>query len=423
MSDVGRAGYAPGYPRGSGPYRRLQAALLCVGIAMFAQLYAPQGVLTEAARSLRVTADQSALLISAATIGLAMSVLPWSWVADRIGRLAAMRVSLVAALILGLGAILWPDYAGVLVLRVLQGVALGGTPALALTYLQEAVRNDDAPRAAGTYIAGTTIGGMVGRLLAAPIAAAVGWRVGVGAVEVLCAVAAAAFIILAPSAASGAAAAQDGAGAAQDPRSGRRGHANGERQANRSRASRQALRAHLLRRPMLVLYAQGFALMGSFVTIYNYLAFRLTGAPYFIPASVASLCFLAYLAGTWSSSTAGAVATRRGRLIVLLASAAIMVLGLLLLMTPWLPMILVGLVVMTVGFFGAHAIASGWTAARASIGRAQAASIYNLAYYLGSSLVGWLGGVVFTGVGWETMVLGLIGLTIAAAASAAATLR
>ncbi|WP_066520675.1 MFS transporter [Curtobacterium ammoniigenes] len=402
MSDGGRDGHA----RGTAAYRRLQAALLAVGIAMFAQLYAPQGVLTEAANALRISPDQSALLISAATIGLAAGVLPWSWVADRIGRLPAMRISLLAALVLGVTSTLWPDYSGVLVVRFLQGGALGGTPALALTYLQEAVHPSDAPRAAGTYVAGTTIGGMAGRLLAAPVGAVLGWRVGVGAVEALCGLAAVAFVVLAPST-----------------------EAPGERRRRREMPSPTGADASLRARvralstaPMLVLYLQGFALMGAFVSVYNYLAFRVEARPYEVPASVAALFFLAYLAGTWSSGAAGALAARRSRLPVLLAAAGTMIVGLLLLMTPWLLTILAGLVILTVGFFGAHAVASGWTAARAPVGRAQAASIYNLAYYLGSSLVGWLSGVVFAGSGWTAMMIGLIGLVAASAVAATLTL-
>src|SRR5215469_8569438 len=91
-----------GHPRESRDYRRILAALACAGVATFAQLYSPQGILPLVAASLRVSADSSALLISAATLGLAAGLLPWSRLADRIGRLPAMRLSLAAATVLGL---------------------------------------------------------------------------------------------------------------------------------------------------------------------------------------------------------------------------------------------------------------------------------------------------------------------------------
>jgi MFS transporter, YNFM family, putative membrane transport protein len=87
---------------------------------------------------------------------------------------------------------------------------------------------------------------------------------------------------------------------------------------------------------------------------------------------------------------------------------------------PMLPLVLAGLVIFTIGFFGAHATASGWTAARATVGRAQATSLYNLFYYLGSSIIGWLGGIIFTHGGWGPTALTVAGLAAVAATWAGA---
>ena len=65
-----------------------------------------------------------------------------------------------------------------------------------------------------------------------------------------------------------------------------------------------------------------------------------------------------------------------------------------------LPVVIVGLLAFTAGLFGAHAVASGWTpVAAASDARAQASSLYYLGYYAGSSVFGWLLGVVFVRAG------------------------
>lgn len=399
MSTTKDAGAWAGHLGGSPEYRRLLVALLCAGIATFAQLYSPQGILPGVAAALRVTPDQSALLISAATIGLAIGVLPWSWLADRIGRLTAMNCSLVGATVLGLGVVLCPSFAGILVLRVAEGLALGGIPALAVTYLQEEIHPRHAAVAAGTYVSGTTIGGLLGRIVAAPIGAWLGWRWGVGAVVVLASISATAFMVLAPR-----------------PRGFRKTPA-GERP-----SLGRLVWANLRSPALLVLYAQGFLLMGGFVTIYNYLAFRLTAAPFHLPTAVASLLFLAYLAGTWSSRRAGSAAGAYGRLRVLLVCVAVMIAGVLLTLVPILVVVLLGLIVLTIGFFGAHAVASGWTAARATVGRAQATSLYNLFYYVGSSLLGWVGGLVFTRAGWDATALCVVGLALVAGCCAAAVL-
>jgi len=111
--------------------------------------------------------------------------------------------------------------------------------------------------------------------------------------------------------------------------------------------------------------------------------------------------------------------TRYGRRSVLLAGLALALAGLALTLTQSLVLILAGLVVFTGGFFAAHSIGSGWTGAIARTGRAQAASLYNLAYYLGSSLLGWAGGLVFQAWGWNALAGAVMVLACLTAATVA----
>lgn len=374
-----------GHDRGSAAYRRILLALLCAGIATFAQLYSPQGVLPILAADMGVDASRASLTISAATLGLAASVLPWSLVADRIGRVAAMRASLVAATALGLLMPWIPWFGTLMVVRVLEGAALGGIPAIAVVYLGEEIDRRHAAIAAGTYVSGTTIGGLLGRLVAGPVADLTDWRVGTFAVALMASAAALVFFTITP------------------PPRGFSPHPVSARHVAR------AVGRHLRTPRLLVLYAQGFLLMGAFVAIYNYLGFRLEGAPYAMPSSLTSLLFIAYLSGTASSRIAGGLVARHGRRRVLLTSMAIMLAGALLTLAQPLVLVVAGLVVMTAGLFGAHAIASGWAGAQATQDRAQATSLYNLWYYVGSSVFGFVGGMFFVAGGWP----GLIGMVAA----------
>jgi predicted MFS family arabinose efflux permease len=387
-----------GHPKGSRGYRRLILALAFAGVATFAQLYSPQALLPRLAAELGIDPARAALTVSLATLGLAVAVLPWSFVADRIGRVGAMRWGILAATVLGLAGPLAPSFEALLALRFLEGVALGSVPAIAIAYLSEEVSRAHAAVAAGTYIAGTTVGGLAGRLVAGPLADLIGWRLGIIAVSVLGAVAAVAFIVLAPRSRgfSPAPRTQGGIGAA-------------------AAAVARKLAAQLRSVRLLMLYAQAFVLMGSFVAVYNYLGFRLEAAPFWLPASLASLVFVAYLSGTFSSGFAARLSERYGRRTVLGASTVAMAAGAVVLAAEWLPAVLAGLLVFTAGFFAAHGIASGWTGALAPAGRAQAASLYNLGYYGGSSLLGWAGGLVFHAGGWAALVLGVAGVALATA--------
>jgi predicted MFS family arabinose efflux permease len=164
--------------------------------------------------------------------------------------------------------------------------------------------------------------------------------------------------------------------------------------------------------------------MGAFVAVYNYLGFHLTGSPFFLTPTVVTLLFLAYLAGTFSSPKAGALAVRLGRLPVLLACTGVMAAGAALMFIPTVATAVVGLLAFTAGFFGAHAVASGWTPVVADPeARAQASSLYYLGYYAGSSVFGWALGLVYAASGWSVFLGAVLVMCAGAAMIAVMTLR
>jgi MFS transporter, YNFM family, putative membrane transport protein len=377
-----------GHTRGSAAYGRLLAALACAGVATFAQLYSPQAVLPLISADLGVGAASAALVVSASTVGLAVGVIPWSALADRIGRVKAISISVTVATLVGMLVPFAPTFALLLAGRFVEGLMVGGVPAIAVAYLTEEVDPVHAARAACIFVGGTTIGGLLGRIVSSPVAEVAGWRVGVFTVAVICGIAAVGFVKLAP-----------------EPR----GFTPVLRDDANPEGSLDHRLAVNLRTPrQLVLFAQGFLLMGGFVALYNFLGFYLTRPPFNLSPSAVSLMFLAYLAGTWASSRAGAEATRFGRKRVLLVSVSIMMLGIAMTLSDNVIAVLVGLVVATAGFFGAHSTAAGWTGQAAPVGKAQASSLYNLFYYGGSSAVGWLGGVAFDARGWTAVAVTIL---------------
>lgn len=393
------SGHAPG----SREYRRLIVGLFFAGIATFAQLYSAQAVLPQISADLAVGPATAALSVSAATLGLALAVIPWSIVADRIGRVPAMAAGVITATVFGLVAPLSGEIAVLLILRFSEGVALGAVPAVALAYLSEEVQARHAAAAAGSYIAGTTVGGLLGRIASGIVGEVGGWRTGILSVAVMCAMAAVLFLWLTPRA---------------------QGFVPGRLRAERGPGILERLRAPLRSPVHWALYAQGFLLMGAFVAVYNYLGFHLSDEPFALPAWLVTLLFLAYLAGTVSSPWAGTLASRIGRFPVLLGSIGVMAVGASLLLVPLAAIVLVGLVLFTAGFFGAHAVASGWTPVAAGpSSRAQASSLYYFAYYAGSSLFGWMLGLVFGAASWGWFVAVILTMCAAAALAAVSALR
>lgn len=395
----GQAGFSDtgttwiGHRRGTGGYTLIQLAMFIAGVATFAQLYAPQAVLPEISTTFDVSTSESALMISAGTLGLALATIPWSLVADRIGRKRAMSIAIVAATLLAFVTLAMPTFELAIIVRFFEGCALGGVPAVAMAYLNEEVHKKDAAAAVGTFIAGNTIGGLSGRIISGPVAEATGsWQIGVLAVAILSAIASVLFIVLAPR--------PSGFQPLGSQVSIRKSIATTLRNAWR----------HLHDRVLIALFIQPFLLMGGFVAIYNYLGFHLSAPPYLLPVWVSSLVFLAYLAGSVSSPIAGRLAGRYGRKLVMVVCDLLAITALVLMLIPNLVAIIVALVLMTGAFFGSHSTASGWSGAWPTEGRAQSTALYNFLYYVGSSVFGYVGGIFYQLWGWDALVLLVVAL-------------
>jgi predicted MFS family arabinose efflux permease len=163
----------------------------------------------------------------------------------------------------------------------------------------------------------------------------------------------------------------------------------------------------------------GFVLMSGFVTVYNYLGFRLLGAPFDLPKAVVGLLFVMYFSGTISAAVAGSLADRVGRRPVVLCGIAVVAVGLLLTTIDALAAVAAGLLVFTAGFFAAHAVVSSWVGRRATTNRALASGGYLFFYYLGSSVGGTAGGAAYEHGGWAAtaayvLVLAAVGAALVA---------
>lgn len=383
-------GHLPGSPG----ERRIVGALFAAGLATFALLYSTQALLPELATDFRVTPTQSSLSLSLTTAGLAVALLVVGPLSDVIGRTRLIHASLPLAGIVSLLAAVAPTWHLFLGLRLLEGVVLAGLPAVATAYLREELHRSTQAKAAGLYIGGTAIGGMFGRLLTGPIGEAFGWRWALAGIAVLalgCAVVVR--VALPPS--HGFVPAPAGIPALID-------------------TARSAFTD-----PVLVgLYVIGGCSMGALVALFNTLGFRLEGAPFDLGLAAASLVYLVYPLGTVSSSLFGSLAGRHGQRAVLPLGAVVAVVGAVLTLSSWLPAVIVGVALVTVGFFAVHGIASGWVPARAHAGRVavgQAASFYLFVYYVGSSLFGSLATSVWSARGWDGVVALTISLFVVAA--------
>ncbi|MGA5000968.1 MFS transporter [Streptomyces arboris] len=366
-------------------YRKMSFALFAAGVAAFALLYSTQALLPAISASYGVSAGQASWTVSAATGALALCVLPLSALSERFGRRQMMTASLTVAVLVGMLVPFAPSIGWLIALRAIQGAALAGLPASAMAYLAEEVRPKALIAAIGLFVAGNSIGGMSGRILTGWVAQAWGWRAALAAVGLLAVACAVAFHFLIPKA-----------------RNFTPGSLNPKRLA-------RTVATHL-GNPLLVrLYAIGALFMTVFGAVYTVIGYRLVEEPFSLPQGIVGSIFLVYLVGTVSSAAAGRLVARLGRRGALYLAVSTTTAGLLLSLSESLAAVLLGLVLITAGFFAGHAVASSSVSRRATTGRAQASALYQSAYYLGSSVGGTLGAVAFHAGGWAaTVALGLL---------------
>jgi YNFM family putative membrane transporter len=117
--------------------------------------------------------------------------------------------------------------------------------------------------------------------------------------------------------------------------------------------------------------------------------------------AVVGLFSVVYLSGIYSSAKIGALADQLGRRNVLWAVIVLMLVGVTLTMFTPLVVVIVGVLMFTFGFFGAHSVASSWIGRRAIKAKGQASSLYLFSYYVGSSVAGTGGGVFWHYAGWN----------------------
>ncbi|WP_243389061.1 MFS transporter [Corynebacterium hadale] len=366
--------------KGTIEYRRASIGMLLVGLAIFSSLYATQALLPTLTREMGIDPSTAALTVSAATGALAVCVVPASILSEKFGRGRVLVISALAATALGLTLPLAQSIEQLVVLRSLQGALLAGTPAVAMAWLSEELDERDLAGAMGLYIAGTSVGGLTGRLIPAFMLEVTGWRWALATSAAVSLALAVATAILLPE------------------------QRNFRPKASiRPGAEVRAVAGHL-RNPRLVgLVATAFIAMGVFVSMYNFFGFRAIN-DFGLAPSLAGLTYVMYLSGTWSSARAGSFVSRFGRGRVVLAAAVLMLTGALIGSSGNLIVTLVGLLLFTASFFALHSTASGWVGLIAEKDRAEASSLYVFCYYMGSSLLGAATGQAFEALPWAGFV-------------------
>ncbi|SDS00598.1 MFS transporter, YNFM family, putative membrane transport protein [Brevibacterium siliguriense] len=397
--------------------RRTVAAVFLAGISVFLVLYETQGLLPAIRDAYGIDGPTASLTVSATNVAMACFLIPFSMLAPRIGHARQIGAGVIVAAILALILPFTPTPELLIVVRFLQGLAIASVPATAMAYLSLRLPPAALPGAIGVYIAGNTIGGLCSRLLTGLASEFLGWHGGLaftaavslifGLIVVwllrhdLFSTARSRAVLDTDTTEPDQTTTDPALTEAADPDAVTAGDAD-EGAAGSAQPPRRAIP---LRGGLWRVYLTGFLCMIVFGGSFTMLGTRLQQDPWRLSEGAVALFFLIYLVGTVVTTYYGRLATKYSRTWITLAGMVIALAGAGLTLVDSLVVIIIGMSLLTAGFFLGHTGASAAaSAASPGVDSTRSAAIYLTVYYLGTSLGAWLSAVLFADFAWPGVV-------------------
>lgn len=384
---------------GSKEYRLVTTWMSLGSFLIFSNLYLFQPILPDFAAEFGRSATQANWLFAATTLTLALSLVVWAVISDAIGRKKVLLIGLYGAAATHLLMLGFPSYSGLVVCRGLLGVALAAYAAIAMAYLVEVLSNKAFSKAAGSYIAANSLGGIAGRLTGGIVSDFFDWQTAVVLVALLTLCTAAALQYFLP----------------KEP--------HFEVKRPRFKRLLNQIRMHVSTPKVGFAMLIGGVNFALFVNLFSVLGFRLSEPPFSLPTSLTAMIFLCYLTGTVTASLSANWSRRYTTSLGVLLGTVVCIVGLLLAYFDNVISIVISLLLISAGAFFIHALAYAWVSVNAKEGRSTASALYLVHYYLGGSAGGflllnawqygsWFGVIVSSLVLYMIIVLLAVGLRI-----------
>jgi predicted MFS family arabinose efflux permease len=341
----------------------------------FLNLYSPQSVLPSMAEEFHATAVAASAVLTAGTLSVALTAPFAGAISDRIGRkrmiVAAMAAVIVPTLMLALS----DSIAELTFWRFVQGLLLPPIFTVTVAYIGNEWPPREAATMIGLYTACSAAGGFLGRLVPGALEHEFTWRGGFVAIAAINLVCLAVVIRLLPR------------------------EKNFVKASSLAASIGQMLR-HLKNPKLLATYAVGFGVMFNFMATFTYVSFHLAAPPFNRSAFFLGAIFVVYLAGSVLAPWSGELVHRFGRRRFVLVVLSIWVAGILLTLAPYVPVILLGLLIFATCGILTQATSTGYVAVNAPAGTSSAVGLYVSVFYLGGTVGGWIPGLAYEAGGY-----------------------
>lgn len=359
------------------------------GALAFLQVYAIQSVLPVLMRDLHIDAVAAGGLVGATVLAVAVISPFIGMLSDAWGRKWLITAA-VCFLALPTAGMFWTHSAEQMWwLRFLQGLAVPGITVVLIAYVSEEFDGAQRVRLMSFYVAGTILGGFLGRFLMGYLNEWMGWRHGLLLMAALNV--AGAVLVWRQLPASRRFVAQP-----------------------RVRQALVMLWRHLRNRHVLSACALGFCVLFSLLGCFTYINLYLAAPPYRLNSAQLADIFAVYLIGMLITPLAGRLIVRFGPSRTMLLAVALSVFGMLLSLSPPLGVVILALAMMSSGVFITQSATINYIAQHVTEGRSLASGIYYMAYYAGGSAGAWLCGFAYAQGGWVSTVSLLVAVQVVA---------
>lgn len=369
--------------------------VLC-GVCAFLELYATQPLLPLLTHLFHASKTAAGMTVSAATLGVALSAPFFGTLAERLPRKRVIVISLVGIALPTLLAATSASLGQLIFWRFLQGIMVPGIIAVVITYIGEEWPPHRVALIMSFYVSGTALGGFIGRVSSGILADWFSWRVS--------------FLVLGSAALAGA-----GAVAAWLPQGRPRpqGPATQGEQSSSSpiTAFVYQVQGMFRSRRLVATFAVGFNVLFSLVGVFTWITFHLSAAPFLLSTAALSSLFFVYLIGLVVTPAAGFLITRVGLRAGIAGAICCSITGVLLTLAPSLPVVILGLTMLSSGVFISQTASQSHLRIAAPPGsRVKAAGLYLTCYYLGGTAAGVVPGAFWALGKWPACVAFIVAM-------------
>ena len=359
-------------------------AVTLAGIGAFFNLYATQPLLPLFEQIFHASKPAVGRTVSAATLGVALSAPFCGALAERIGR---RKIIVLSIFLIALPTILAATANGLSQLvfwRFLQGIAMPGIFGVTIAYIAEEWPRHRVPQVMSIYVSGTVLGGFLGRIFTGVAAThhlipfvEPSWRNGFVAIGVFDLIFGFFLWRWLPHDSPLPEGAED----------------------------ETDITRHLRNPQLLATFAVGFNVLFTLVATFTYVTFYLAAPPFGLSPAELSALFVVYLVGLLVTPFGGIWISHVGSRAALIVSVVAGIAGVLLTLIPNLVVILLGLAMCCSGVFVCQSASTSYIQREAhSGGRASAAGLYVMFYYIGGSVAGVLPGMLWHYGQWKACV-------------------